>query len=271
MTRKISSLLILSLFVVAFLAMNALAAKSPVEERKIDPRAYKMTQFAFPSEDNLLSYPDESIGQAGSHDMEAARQALGSPKSRAAVGSLIGTTWYDYQHNGAMGRMIETHTDGGGDTYVHMNFMYMPGRTFESRAYYYNSYDLTGKDWGGSDIPQGEDEYGGYTSISVTNDNRGIVGGHNKAADGLYDPQYWFDFAPLNAFWGFDIEVPKSIQNYGDVDPPQDVIWPKARFIETATDTFLHIIAQVSEEEAADPQPIYYFRRVGAEDNGAAV
>ncbi|MFH2049140.1 MAG: hypothetical protein ABIJ12_06815, partial [bacterium] len=74
MTRKISSLLILSLFVVAFLAMNVLAAKSPVQERKIDPRVYKMTQFAFPGEDYVLPYPDETIGQAGPHDVEAARQ-----------------------------------------------------------------------------------------------------------------------------------------------------------------------------------------------------
>lgn len=270
-------MLILSLFVVAFLAMNALAAKSPVEERKIDPRAYKMTQFAFPGEINLLSYPDESIGQAGTHDADAVRQALGSQRSSRATGSLVGVTWYDYQHNGSMGRQIETQTvlDGAaaGDTYVHMNFMYMPGRAFESRAYYYNSYDLTGKDWGGSDIPQPDDDYGGYVSICATNDGRGIVGGHNKAADGLYDPHYWFDYSPLMAYWGFDHQVPKALQNAGAAPEhiPQDVIWPKARFIETATDTFLHIIAQVSMADAADPQAIYYFRRSGHEDNAGAI
>ena len=274
MTRKISSLLILSLFVAAFLAMNVLAAKSPVEERKIDPRVYKMTQFAFPGEDNLAPYPDESIGQAGPHDVEAARQVLGTQKSsRASVGALVGNSYYEYQHNGAQGRQIETFTDGSSNTYVHMNYMFLPGPVLESRSYLYNSYSLSGEDWGATDVPQSEDMFGGYVSIAVTNDNRAVVGGHNKEADGLYDPHYWFDFTPILAFWGFQIQVPKSLQNYGAPgdELPQDVIWPKMRFIETPTDTFLHIFAQASKPAAGDPQAIYYFRRVGYEGNAGAV
>ncbi|MFH2049120.1 MAG: hypothetical protein ABIJ12_06715, partial [bacterium] len=60
--------------ILVLMASSVLAAKSPVQERKIDPRVYKMTQFAFPGEDYVLPYPDETIGQAGPHDVEAARQ-----------------------------------------------------------------------------------------------------------------------------------------------------------------------------------------------------
>jgi len=258
MRRSSISLLILVLLIV--FSTPLFSAKRPVEIKSTNPAAKSKLINTVAGNESFVNTESNSIP----------RVSLGLTASSSTPGVVVGHTWYDQQHNGSMGRMIEFH-DSGPLAAVHMNWMYLEGPAFAARSYLYNSYDITNEVWGGSDIPQSEDDYGGYVSICVTNDNRGIPGGHNEGADGLSGPHYWFDFTPLMAFWGYDIQVPQSLQNYGDADPPQEAIWPKARFIETPTDTFLHIIAQVSEDDAGDPQAIYYFRRVGSESNPAGV
>lgn len=245
-------------FVIIVFSNFLYSAKAPVKIKGINPAAKSKLIQSYDGNDQF-----DNSGQLS----EKTKAPLGMATSRNSPGVVIGHTWYESQHNGTMGRMIEFHES---DTLaaVHMSWMYMPDRFFAGRAYRYNSYNLTNQEWGGTDIIQLEEEYSGYVSISVTNDNRAVVGGHSKGVDNLYDPHYWFDFAPLNAYWGYNIQVPQTLQNYGAMDPHQ-VIWPKARFIETATDTVLHIVAM--SDFSYNPQGIYYFRRVGAEDNPAAI
>ncbi len=259
---KRSRILLIIYFIIIVSPTPLFSAKTPVEIKRINPAA--KSDMITPFVDHVFDNKTEIV--------PLNRSSLGKASSSISPGVVIGYTWYDQQHNGSMGRMIEFH-DSDSLAAVHMSWMYMPGPAFANRVYMYNSYDLTNQEWGGSSSPQSDSGYGGYVSISVTNDNRGVIGGHSKGVDGLYNPTYFWDVAPLNAYWGYSIQVPKILQNYM-AEPsqiPQDVIWPKARYIETPTDTFLHIIAQVSNPDAGDPQAIYYFRRVGAEDNPAGV
>ncbi len=247
----------LSLLLVTLLVSSAFTAKEPVSKRVVDERVYRSLQYAFP-------YPDETPAFAPANTRVLPQQQLGSLSPTASPGTIIGNTWYDYQHNGSMGRMVETNF--GAAAVVHFAWMYLPGPVLESREYAYYDYDITNSLQGTVTGLQPDDDYGGYVGITTTNDNRAVVGGHNNTAgSGLYAPQIYWDFAEATAFFGANDRVPSQLQNYQGQINNQEVIWPKFRYVEGPVDTVLHIIAQASMPDAADPQAIYYFRRVGSD------
>ena len=265
MTRKISSLLILSLLTFAFLAMTATAAKSPVQRRVVDERVIKMTEYAFPDEHNFTR---------GTADREADLGfALGSFAPTASPGQQMGDTWYDYQHNGSMGRQIEARTTAGEGTVVHMGWMYLPGPVLDSREYNYNGYDVTNEGFGSRTGLQSDDEYAGYVGVASTSDNRGIIGGHNnEPEDNLYDNHFYWDYSSLASYFGANSQTPRALGSISSPgNPDQEAIWPKFRWVEpVAADPILHVIAQESYPDAGDPQAINYYRRVGTDTDPAA-
>jgi len=259
MTRKFSSIAILSLLLVAFMGMSAFAAKEPVTKRVADGLIYKSVQYSF---------PDEHLRTEGVSERDVPGQDLGVTGASASPGAIIGNTWYDYQHNGSMGRMISCNY--GTMALVHFSWMYMPGRTFDARSYAYWVYNLTLSSSGTLAYLMPEDEYGGYVGLDVTNDNRAIVGGHNYSSSDpleLNAPELYWDFAEGSSYFAANDRLPRAQQEYQAQTDNQEVIWPKFKYVEGATDTVLHVLAQASLPDAGDPQAIYYFRRVGGDDN----
>ena len=254
MTRRITFLLILSLTLVAILAMTALAAKTPVTKRVIDPRVNRVMQYTLP-------YPDED--RTGPLDVTGgdSKGSLGRTSAAESPGIWIGDTWYDYQHNGTMGRMIDI-GNADGLTLVHMTWMRLPGWDSGTRAYEYNYYDTDPEVASVATQSRVTLEWAGYCGVQALNDNRALVGGHEKPA-ATFQPQFYWDAAPGTQYFGDYINrVPDSTASYGGLFG-QAVIWPKFRYREYATDTVLHVIAQVSAPGAGDAQAIYYFRKVG--------
>ena len=127
----------------------------------------------------------------------------------------VGLTWYDYQHNGTMGRQNETRT--GANTLAHFSWMYLPSRVIDqARAAAYDNYNISLQAFGTEIVLQPNDHYAGYVNIDVTNDNRAIVGAHNREpSDNHYDPTFYFDFAEGASFFGSVYEVPQSVSSYG--------------------------------------------------------
>ena len=262
MTRRISSLMILSLILLAFMATTAFAART-VEETKtktFDPLLNKSKLYAF---------PDANRQGAQVSDKAMAPVALGGAIPSASPGEDLGDTWYDYQHNGSVGRMIDWGTHGSPDTMiVHFAWMYLPGPSHVDRAYYYKAWNAV------AGVYPGEVAiitYGGYVNVQAANDNRAVYGGHVRATDP--DPSFnWFywDWAPGNAFFSFHTEIPDTIDFYCQGEDPvteSGHIWPKFAYVEGPgeNDTVLHVFAQKSEPGAGDPQSIAYFRRVGSD------
>ena len=113
------------------------------------------------------------------------RRSLGSvaySSSAESPGVTIGGTWYEYQHNGSMGRMIETgpHSGETGYTAVHMGWMYLPDKQSlgSYRSYAYSAYRSEDHVLLAPVVVMNEGEdYGGYVNVDVTPDNRAIVGG----------------------------------------------------------------------------------------------
>ncbi len=265
MTRKITSVAALSLLLLAFVGSTAFAAEEAPARRVIDPIVYKSLQYSFP--DANLDLDNRSATRT------QPRQELGSTSPSQSPGASVGDTWYDYQHNGTIGRMINFANDPVGvQDFVHFAWMHLPGAVIsDARTPQYQNYNLTAQSFGTKVDIVADDDYSGYVGLRTTSDGRAIVGAHNVAAagDGANSPQFWWDFGAGSSFFGFTTDVPRSIQNYQAQATPNSVIWPKFAYSEVPSgDTAVHVIAQASLPDAGDPQAIYYFRGAGSDASG---
>ncbi|MDH4156456.1 MAG: hypothetical protein OEW00_04175 [candidate division Zixibacteria bacterium] len=252
-------IIVLAVVLVAVAAMTASAAKAPVERRVVNPRVYQVMDYTLPYPDEHRQFPAGvgeskiSLGKAASDNLSADR----SP------GVVIGNTWYDEQHVGSMGRMIDIGEDH--DVGVHMAWMRLPENNAGTRVMQYNYYNATAGVLGSS-VPVNL-TWAGYGGVLATGDNRAVVGGHERHGE-TFAPQFYWDADEFAQFFGFFItRVPDSVMEYGG-PIGQEVRWPKFRYQETTPDTVLHVIAQVAELNAGDPQAIYYFRQVGTDGSG---
>ncbi len=275
MTRKISSLLILSLLLFAFLAMNAYAGKEPAK-RVINPLINKSLQYAFPDE-HIAPNP------AGAATKPDEGQALGSADRQSGPGLTVGNTWYDYQHNGAMGRMIEyLATD---DTLIHFHWMHADdsdlatfGRTGRYRCYNINA-EILGPAADVSDFTNLE--FSGYVGIATTIRNAAVAGFHERfvpPGDDHYDQTFARDAGPCNAFFAFKGEVPRALSGTGLGGVNAEIIWPKFRYVTypgSAGDgsddtTIVHTIGAYAPDAGGDPHDLMYFRGQTVGDGSTA-
>ncbi len=263
MLRRFSTIFTLSFLLVAFIAMTAFAANKPVDKRSSGSRLVKSIYY---------SYPDESVSQ----DPVGSTAALGkSVYSLSAAGVSpgvpFGDTWYDYQHNSTVGRMIDWGDDpfSSGHALIHFGWMRLPGAALAQRAYAYNYYNSDLGNLGGVSVIQAPDEYAGYVNVQSTNAGAAIVGGHNKPSAG-YASQFYYDGGAGSEFWSQSSRVPDSVQIWDGTSggaAGQEVIWPKFAYQE-GTDTVTHVISQVFGSDLSVADGIYYFRKVGIANNG---
>ncbi len=272
MIRRTFTTLLVSLLVVSFLAMSAFAAAKVDREKH---HAYLGGQQA----DRALAYSfaDERVSnQRGQFDLSQAAPgkfpvgtivSAGGPLS---PGVVIGNTWYDYQHNCSMGRMIECgpHSGEEGYTVVHMGWMYLPDkasmgvyRSYAYAAYRSEDHSLLAPVY----LAEMGEDYMGYVNVDVTPDNRAIVGGHNNPvslAEG-YSPEFHYDGGPAYATFPNVERVPFDVKTYDQLTTT-NCCWPKF-FFQFGTDTVMHVAAEMSEPPDVTAQAILYFRKVGFE------
>jgi hypothetical protein len=172
----------------------------------------------------------------------------------------LGTTWYDYQHNGTCEKMVALSPKGG------VHFCWMNGYQAQAldRHIFYNYYNPTIGDlsWPGSGFgPLDQGERAGYATCSVFSEAHGTMGGqavaayHGRAtavADWLTEVS--FDFMEgSGAFQAFTID---------NLAPPIDpLIWPH---VTVDNQDFIHVVSCESED-AVVYQVIAYAR---SEDGG---
>ena len=266
MFRRVSQIVSL-LLAAALLCTPAFGAQSaPVDEGSSSTK-FKSRTYGYPDESNL------SLGSVAT-ERPSEGVSLGSPTLTSPfVGVKIGDTYYDYQHNGRMARMVDwgNDIDDGQGLLIHFEWMRLATEVQENRHYAYNVYYTGGPDAGtmlGQTKIQPDGEYAGYVSLDVTNDSRAVLGGHNNQGSG-YQPHTYWDFGPIFAFFGGNSRVPDSViaagtgQNVND--SLKSAMWPSIRYQEGPTDTVLHVFTQVKEAGAGDPQAIIYFRKVGTD------
>jgi len=195
------------------------------------------------ADDNVTALP------AGADD--ASRDSRGP-------GSVVGTTWWESQHYGSMGRMVDWGWEASTGTFVHFSWMKRPDQYGPDRYYAYNCYDATAATYLGETAVHPPYEIGGYVGIDVTNDNRAAIGGHVDEGSGEH-PRFHWDFQPGVGFFS---PYTSSI--------PDAVIWPKFRYQELAGGDVTHVLA-IEDNGSLPPLPgntLYYYRKVGTDNAG---
>jgi len=106
-----------------FLAMDGLCTTA--KKVSADGKEIRHISEAYPAEDmQAVSGPGKYSG-AGSKDETDCYNLIPDPEVPAVTEhDLVGLTWYEYQKNGSMGRMISAHTGGG---YRHVSWMWTAG------------------------------------------------------------------------------------------------------------------------------------------------
>jgi len=258
--RRVFQLLGLTVVVLAMAAM-AFGAESAPQEQIAIPEAAKSAKTVLPLNDEQPA-PSWPTGD---------RQSLGRATSTSiAPGVAVGYTWYDKQHNGTMGRMVDWGVSDGSITgfSVHFAWTWMPEQSGQDRTYGYNAYTAQDDSIFSACAVQPPGEYGGYVGIDVTADGYAVVGGNNRPMF-YFDPCGWFGFTGTNT-----VGIPDSVVAAGTgqdwhVDSLKSAIWPKFRYQDVpGQDHVLHVFCQVSEPGAGDGQAIIYFRKVGKYANG---
>jgi hypothetical protein len=212
--------LLISIFILGMCQFPLAARNGKAEadnSKKADRTAIRALGYSFANEDH--QWPDGNLPTSNLRPVGATSVSSAS----VSPGITVGYTWYDYQQNCSMGRMIETgpHSGGAGKAVVHFSWMFLPDSAFVSRSYAYSAY-LTEDHSLLSPVilHDPEKQYSGYVNVDATSDGRAVIGGHCDLLTGAqhYLPQLHFDGGPGYATFPNYVRVPDSIAAWGQVD-----------------------------------------------------
>ncbi len=179
--------------------------------------------------------------------------------SYSSVGVTIGNTYFDAQHYGSMGRMVTWGISNSPDAlFLHFVWTKQADRLSpDTRSYCYSSYDANNGTIGSSTSIQTHPDYGAYTGVDVTLDNRAIVGGHGAEVVGNHPLFYW-DNSPGEG--NFTQQC-----NSGSYEPAVKMQWPKFSYHDDGFDKYMHVLARVADDDIDGPGGLYYFRATDVE------
>ena len=287
MTRKFVEILLLSLFLFAFLAVTAFGIDNRDQKRNLhipDNLKYTMLKNKLAGDDD---YYAKVYGAEGNVDEIGGSQhfnILSGEKILPSVapGLEMGQTTYDYQHNSRMTRMVAWR----GDHRIHFDWMKKNNQETGAGTYRVTAYQIWRTDngvtanfgWSTSNFNGGKDvhvatERSGYVGVDVlpvsvggNPEGRGVVYNHYDLTGGAsgalnYLPTLWPDFAPASGnFSTYKQDVPDELLTGGYTG---EYIWPSTSTqITSAGDTVIHITCRESDD-AREFSEIRYFRREG--------
>lgn len=272
MQRRLLTVLILSLALVAFLALTASAGK-----KRLDEEGFKVLSRTYGYPDVHGAYKNVKI--SGNFPSSSTSLGLSMTKDIGIVspGLQVGDTWYDYQHNGRVGRMIDwgpTEVAPVDDTTrVHFSWMQLPQPDlFSPRKFYYRFWATRNSDDVGelsnANPMQPDDKYAGYVNVQTTPSGKGVISGHQRPATEPGEPTdyqatVFIDFGPGFMFFNKEYRIPDDLIDSAFY-AGAEIIWPTTQY-QYGTDPVLHVFAQESAPGAGDPQTISYYRWINPE------
>jgi hypothetical protein len=126
MVKRLTLVFILSIFVMLMFAGGTFATTA--KKVSADGKQIRhVSEDAYPSDDaNAITSPGR-YSAAGSKDESDCLDLIPDPEVPAATEhDLVGSTWYEFQKNGSMGRMISV-TSAGTGGYRHVSWMWTAG------------------------------------------------------------------------------------------------------------------------------------------------
>ena len=176
---------------------------------------------------------------------------------------LVGSTWYDFQKNGSMGRMISATTAGLGG-YRHISWMWTAGvYPGVQRRVYARSKPAAGA-WGTPyEVGLGTVN-SGYCNQTHLNDGNPVVFFHRTGLGGNYAYMGIADGAALNPQytrkWDLPDELPQGASGEEGAWPKGDILYVTDTVYQTGPLNYLHIIETEAALEAGVSQWIGYLR-----------
>ncbi|HEX7342616.1 MAG TPA: hypothetical protein VF398_00015, partial [bacterium] len=166
--------------------------------------------------------------------------------------TVIGMTWYENQHNGTIGRML----DISGDGYVHFGWMKGYDAAASVRHVWYNAWDLAG---GALVFPDGvlidnTASRGGFITLDANEAGIAFPAFHQVTTDPNSYPHsaVAFDIAPhTGAFTAFDI--PWLPDEFGTA---MEIIWP--HMMMSNDESVMHVVSTEYVTALGAPQRQFY-------------
>ena len=171
----------------------------------------------------------------------------------------IGDTWYDYQHNGSVGRKISVTNSG----YRHFSYMYTngpyPGR---ARGVYANCKDPSGGYLGTATVEISATTTPGYCNQTHLHDGKSVVIYHKSNPP---SPSYYWattlskDNVVCGGFFTRHWDLPDYITNSPSGAPG---MWPKAevRYDDSTGIDYIHIVMTEASTASGMPVMVAYER-----------
>ena len=260
MFKKVFSLLILTLFMISLVSLQA-NAKSRYE----NPRE----QYSFTVQKKALALKGDESPIINKTDV---RQSLGVTGDGNTPGELIAHTWYEWQANSSYGRGIDWR---GAQPQIHMSYTQMfaeNGRRYSS----YNVYDPVSGTWPKTaDIgcpvapPAGAAEgRSGFTNTDARPQGGAVIACHYRLTDVASDnySTYVFYDATAPAIWcgfGTGSEAPNKLAQHDGLETNPEYIWPKLEYHINGVDTAIYAFSCEAVDNAA-LQTLVLFRNVGS-------
>ncbi|SYZ71884.1 exported hypothetical protein [Candidatus Zixiibacteriota bacterium] len=263
MTRKLSAILISSLLIFALLAGTAFSMKESDKARNLNVVPVNQAPL---------------VKQAGAEEYVAptkgVNQSLGFDQSASlSPGRKVGSSTYDYQHNGRMNRQV----DWRGNQWVHFVWMKQISIVLgQNRRTGYEAWDpVQGlfaqegqSDSGGCDIHAIANNISGYEGIDVTPGGKAVLTNHHSETGSSddYAGTVWYDYGVGTCFFGaYRSRIPDSTMHYFPAGSGVNyMIWPNIEYHVNGTDTVTHMLAQQGNTAGGSSSILGYFRRVGS-------
>jgi len=272
MTRRISSVLILSLLILAFSASTVFSGDNPFAPKKrkaYNPAAKRVNAYVLESDMNQAN----SFGPKGGESNGA---SLGASSPSVSPGNILGYSYYDWQTNSYIGRMVQVGRNydntvaGDSLALVHFVWMNSPTATLTSghRGPSYSFYDASTAGYAGEVEMTFDPQRSGYFKSEITRKspthggNQFIVCGHYDPTGDVtsFEPQVWYDDAPGNQGFSFVAEVPDAHWQWQNpyTGDASNLIWPDVAFQQRASGNH---VTHVTGVTVGGANIMYYFRK----------
>ncbi len=278
MTKRFSSLLILTMLLVAVMALGVQATNRPVTEKQ-DPRISTMRDYEM-----RLAPAGAEVGPIHTGNSVADPYvSLGTADAGvASPGQTIFNSYRDYQHNSTQGRMIDFRTRPD----IQFTLMHNPTKDEAlaggTRVAWEQAWIPTsGGNWGATNLVgckfPNDPARGGYVTGDVDTLGQAVVAFHTTPAptdptytDSARTTVYWTFGGVGNCFWSAN-EPPVSVSappiRQANGKSSRQVLWPKIEVVQQGGVTITHVVAYQTDNRAAGEDLVWnsivYFRKTG--------
>ena len=249
MVKRLTLVFILSAFIMFMFAGGAFATTA--KKVSADGKQIRhISEDAYPSDDAKAYTSPSKYSTAGSKDESDCYALIPDPEVPAVTEhDLVGLTWYDFQKNGSMGRMISV---GGAAGYRHVSWMWTAGvyPGTQRRVYARTktaSWQATPQEVGLGTVNSG------YCNQTHLNDGTSVVIFHRTGIGGNWCYMAVADGPAADPLYTRKWDLPDIMP---DGSSGESGSWPKCEIL-YCTDTTIH------------PDPLNYIHIIENEGNTA--